>query len=58
MTEKETEDARELWLHEIKLKEKESQLQIDLDKTNQSLFNKTKLYADAVFALYTVSVQN
>ena len=46
--EKEKEDAHELRLHEIKLKEKELQIQIDRDKTNQSLVNKTKLFADAM----------
>jgi len=46
--EKEKEDAHELRLHEIKLKEKELQIQINRDKTNQSLVNKTKLFVDAM----------
>ena len=45
---KEREDAREFRLHEIKLKEKELQIQLDREKTSQSLVNKTKLYADAM----------
>jgi len=35
---KEREDAGELRLHEIKLKEKELQIQLDREKTSQSIF--------------------